>query len=91
MIAETEVLELRRVTGAGALRALVKVRLGAVLVRGVRIIQQDGGEPWIALPQVPARRRVDGSGSGWSRIIEVVDPAVSDQLRDAVLRAWEAA
>ena len=90
MTTTIEVLELRRID-RGSLKAAVKVRLGPVVIDGVRIVQQEGGAPWLALPQAPARRKRDGSGSGWSRIVEVIDPAVSDRLRAEVLRAWESA
>ena len=90
MTADIEVVELREIE-RGILKAVAKVRLGPLLVHGVRIIQQPGNEPWIGLPQAPSRCRADGSGSGWSRIVEVVDAAVLDQLRAAVLAAWRAA
>jgi DNA-binding cell septation regulator SpoVG len=85
-----EVLELRRID-RGSLKAAVKVRLGPVVIHGVRIVQQVGGAPWLALPQTPARRKRDGSGSGWARVVEIVDPATSDQLQATVLAALQAA
>jgi hypothetical protein len=39
---------------------------------------------------VPARKRADGSGSGWFAVIEITNRDVLDQLRAAVLAAWEA-
>ena len=85
-----EVLTVRRVD-KGTLRAVARVRLaGCIEIAGVRVLQQAGGDPWVAFPQVPARRRADG-GSGWSRIVEVVEPAVAVELRAAVLAAWQAA
>ena len=90
MTADIEVVELREIE-RGSLKAVAKVRLGPLLVHGVRIIQQPGNDPWIGLPQAPSRCRADDSGSGWSRIVEIVDPAVAGRLRAAVMAAWESA
>jgi hypothetical protein len=40
----------------------------------------------MALPQTPARKKADGSGSGWYPVIEITNP---ERVRDAVLEAWE--
>jgi hypothetical protein len=74
-----DVLEVRRLEGHGNLRAFAKVRLGAVVIHGCRVIQQPGQKAWVALPQVPARAKADGSGAGWYPVIEITT---------AVLEAW---
>jgi DNA-binding cell septation regulator SpoVG len=85
-----EILEIRQIGGHGNLKAFVTVKLGCVKIFGCRIIQQPDQKPWVALPQVPARKRADGSGSGWFAVIEITNRDVLDQLRAAVLAAWEA-
>jgi DNA-binding cell septation regulator SpoVG len=55
--AAIEVLEVRRLSDGGNLKAFAKVKLGCVVIHGCRIIQQDGQRPWVALPQQPARRK----------------------------------
>ena len=57
MSAPIEVLEVRRIEGCGNLRAFAEVKLGCVLIHGCRVIQQPGQRPWVALPQVPARKK----------------------------------
>jgi DNA-binding cell septation regulator SpoVG len=88
MSAGIEVLEVRRVD-AGNLRAFAKIKLGCVVIHGCRIVQQPGQKAWVALPQTPARKKADGSGAGWFPVVEITRRDVLDDLRDAVLRAWE--
>jgi hypothetical protein len=82
------VLDVRRGNNSGSLKAFAKVRLGCITIHCCRIIQQPGGDPWVALPQLPARCRVDGAGAGWAPVVEITNPAVLAALRDAVLAAW---
>ena len=88
--ATVEVLELRRVNGAGSLKAFVKVRLGCIVIHGCKIIQQDGQQPWVALPQTPARAKSDGSGACWFPVVEITNREVLDHLREEMLGVWEA-
>ena len=79
MTAAIEVLEVRSISNAGNIKAFAKVRLGCIV------------RPWVALPQTPARQRADGSGSGWFPVVEITNKTVLDQVRDAVLAAWQQA
>lgn len=79
---------MRRVNGSGALKAFAKVRLGCITIHSCRIVQQPGGDPWVALPQLPVRRTVNGAGAGWAPAVEITNPAVLAALREAVLAAW---
>jgi DNA-binding cell septation regulator SpoVG len=90
MTAAIEVLEIKPVNGLGNLRAFAKVKLGCVVIHGCRVIQQPNQRPWCALPQVPARKKADGSGAGWFPVVEITNRNVLDQVRAAVLEAWEA-
>jgi DNA-binding cell septation regulator SpoVG len=83
-----EVLEVKPVTGRGNLKAFARVRLGAVVIHGCRVIQQPGQKAWVALPQVPARAKADGSGAGWYPVIEITNPELLARVRAAVLEAW---
>jgi hypothetical protein len=83
-----EVLEVRRVNGRGSLKAFAKVRLGCITIDSCRIIQQPGGDPWLALPQLPVRRRPGGRSADWAPMVEITNPAVLVQLREAVLAVW---
>jgi DNA-binding cell septation regulator SpoVG len=90
MTAAIEVLRVRPLTGAGALRAFADVKLGCIVIKSCRIVQQDGQKAWVALPQQPLRPKADGSGSGWVSLVEITNRQVLDELRRAVLAAWEA-
>jgi DNA-binding cell septation regulator SpoVG len=89
MPAAIQVLEVRRINGAGNLRAFAKVKLGCVIIHGCRVIQQPDQGPWAALPQVAARKKADGSGAGWFPRIEISNPQVLAELRAAVLDHWQ--
>ena len=89
MSAPIEVIEVRRYEGGGSLKAFAKVKVGCFILHGVKLIQQDGQRPWCALPQTPGRKKADGSGAGWFPVIECTNKAVMDQIRDAVIEAWE--
>jgi DNA-binding cell septation regulator SpoVG len=89
MSAAIEVLEVRPVRGEGNLRAFVSIRLGAVVIHGCRVVQQPGQRAWVALPQTPARKKADGSGAGWFPVIEIRRRELLDQVRDAILAAWQ--
>jgi hypothetical protein len=52
-------------------------------------LQQDGGDPWVGLPQLPIRAKADGSGSGWLPVVTIENREVMARLRDAVLKAWQ--
>jgi DNA-binding cell septation regulator SpoVG len=85
-----QVLELRRVENLGSIRAFVKLRLGGLIVHGVKVIRQEGQAAWIALPQQPARPSADGGkGRGWSPILEAT-PELMAKIKAVVLAAWEA-
>lgn len=89
MTAPIEVLELRRLADPGNLKGFAKVRLGAVVIHSCRIIQQPGKKPWVALPQIPARKKADGAGAGWYPVVEIISPDLMARVRTAVLEAWE--
>jgi hypothetical protein len=85
--AAIEVLEIRPVSDRGSLRAFVKLRLGALVIHGVGVVQQQGQKPWVALPQQPARQKADDSGSGWFPVVEAT-PELMAKIRAVVLHAW---
>jgi hypothetical protein len=82
------VLKVHPVTGAGALKAFVTVKVGCVEIDDCRVVQQDGQRAWCSLPQVPVRAKADGSGAGWRSIIRITNPDVLARVRSAVLAAW---
>ena len=92
MPATIEVLEIRSVRDCGNLRAFAKARLGCVVIHGCRSHpRRRGKRAWVALPQVPARKKADGERR---RLV----PCRSDHpiarcsisCAPLVLAAWEA-
>jgi hypothetical protein len=88
MAAPIEILELRRVSDCGSVRAFVKLRVGGFTIHGCRVIRQDGQRPWVARPQVPARKKADGSGGGWFPVLEATKE-LKRRIDDVVIEAWE--
>jgi DNA-binding cell septation regulator SpoVG len=86
--AAIEVLEVQRIS-SGNLKAFAKVRIGAVIIHGCRIVQQPGQKAWVALPQTPARKKADGSGAGWFPVIEIISKDLKARVDAAILEAWE--
>jgi hypothetical protein len=83
MTAVVEALAVQAI-GKGALKAVVTLRVGAFVLYGVKLLQPDGGAPYMALPQVPVRK----GGSGWTAVIDVTSPRLLDRMREVVLQAW---
>ena len=75
-------------TDDGNLRAFAKVRLGAVIIHGVPDRSGAGQRAWIAFPQQPARRKADGSGAGWFRVVEITN---QDLLPGCAMPCWSVA
>ena len=80
-----EVLSIHAVAGAGNLRGLVTVRLGALVIHGWRVVQQPGQRAYVSVPQQQNR---DGR---WFPLVEVRNPDLLAEVRRAVLESWEAA
>lgn len=70
------------VTGAGNLRAFVDVQIGAFVLNGCRVIQQQGQRPWASLPQTQSR---DGK---WYPVVSITNKAIEDAIKAEVLSAW---
>ena len=81
--AQIEVLSMRAITGAGNLRGLVTVRLGALVIHGWRVIQQPDQRAWVSVPQ---QQNHDGR---WFPLVEVRNPDLLAEVRRSVLEAWE--
>lgn len=79
-----EVLDVRRVENGGNLKALATVKTGCLKTHGWRVIQQPGQRAWVSVPQEQDRN------GRWHNRLEVTNPTVLEQIRGAVLAAWEA-
>ena len=79
-----EVLEIKPIA-KGNLKAFVKIRLGDIVINGVRIIQQAGQQAWVSCPQQTVER--DGEKS-YFPIIQLSKP-LKLEMQTKVLAAWE--
>ena len=70
----------------GNLKAFCDVRLGGILVKDFRVIQQPGQRPWTSPPQ---REWTDANGqTRYAPVVELTD-RLKQQVQQAILEAWE--
>ena len=86
MSAPVEVLALEAVN-RNSHKATAVLRVGAIVIYGVRLIEQHAESHYLALPQAPSRK----GGTGWRAVLDVTSPRLLDRMRDAVLVAWREA
>jgi DNA-binding cell septation regulator SpoVG len=84
MTAPIEVLAIRKLDGASSVKAFVDVQIGAIALKGCKIVQQDGHRAWIATPSVKTNH-------GWQNVVEITSKDLRHRITDVVLAAWEAA
>jgi hypothetical protein len=74
-----EVIAVRR-GGSGAIRAFVDIRLGGVTIKGCKVVEQPGKEPWLAMPSYKADR-------GWLQPVEL-SKELSKRVTPVAIAAW---
>jgi DNA-binding cell septation regulator SpoVG len=79
-----------KIINKGSLRAFAKITIaGKLAIYDIRVVQQEGADPWIAMPQREAPAR-DGGKSRWFPVVEIIDEKLKEQIANAVLKAWRA-
>lgn len=78
---KVEVLEIRPASH-GSVRAYARVKVGALTISGVKVIQQPGQRAWTKLPDQQGR---DGK---WYPIVSCSSPTLESAISDAVLAAY---
>jgi DNA-binding cell septation regulator SpoVG len=78
---EVSVVRLRPVAHSGNLRAF-HVRVGPLVLRSLRVIQQPGQRAYVSMPQV-------SDEEGHYPLLKCDDEALKTRLRDTVLLAWQ--
>jgi DNA-binding cell septation regulator SpoVG len=77
------VREIRRLAGAGTMKGFATVEVAPWTIRGCRIIQQPGQQPYVAMPQ-------ETSAEGrYFPVIATHDKRLKAILQAAVLSAWD--
>jgi hypothetical protein len=81
-----EILQLRPVD-LGALRAVVRIRVGGIVtIDFCKILSAEDGNEWLALPQTVTRKH-GNTGTGFKACIEF-EPAVWMHIKDTVITTW---
>ena len=84
MRATIEVLETRRLDGSGTVKAFVDLRIGAIALKGCKVVQEEGQRAWLAMPSIK-------TDHGWQNVIEITSKDLLQQITDVVLEAWRRA
>ena len=77
-----EVLHLTPVSH-GNVRAYARVKVGALTISSVKVIQQPGQRPWVKLPD---QQNKEGK---WFPIVTCSSPTLEQAIIDAVLAAYQ--
>lgn len=84
---EVQVLRIRPVLKPGSLRAFVDIKVGGIIMNKLRIFQENGKEPSVGMP-TESFKPTHGP-TRYTRLIEIEDKKLMDQISQAVLKAWE--
>jgi DNA-binding cell septation regulator SpoVG len=82
MSAPIEVLAIRKLDGTTTVKAFVDVRVGALVLKGGKVVCQPGQRAWYATPGVK-------TDHGWQQVVEITSKELRQRITDAVLEAWE--
>jgi len=83
MSSKIEVVDTKRLGGAGALLGFASVRLGAILIHGWRVVQQDGQAAWVS----PPINEVVRNGE-YYRVVEINSDKLEDEIARIVLEEF---
>jgi len=67
----------------GAVKAYARVKVGALVISGCKVIQQTGQRAWVKLPD---RQADDGR---WFPVVTCSSPTLENAISQAVLAAWK--
>jgi DNA-binding cell septation regulator SpoVG len=82
MSAPIQVIKVKALESGGNLKAFVDVRIGAVVIRGCRVVQQPGQKAWVSMPQTK-------SGEKYYAVVEIESEGLRNRVREVVLEHWE--
>ena len=85
MVNPLEVVEIQA-TSRGNLKGLATVRIGEIVVRDFRIVQQPGQRAWVGLPSVSWQ--TETGERAYRTIVEMPQP-LKGEVEKLVLAAWE--
>jgi len=80
-----EILNLRPVQNRGNLKAFADIKIGEILIRSFRVVQQPGRRPWVS-PPVESWEGDDGQRH-YKRLV-VLPEDLGEEVSRAILAAW---
>ena len=76
---ETQLVKIHPVFGEGTIKGYATVKCGEFTFRSIKIIQQNGQNPWI---QLPHNHGVDGN---WYPVIQCKDQSIMDAIKKVII------
>jgi DNA-binding cell septation regulator SpoVG len=84
---EVRVLAIKLVLKPGAVRALVDIELvGIGVIRKLRIVQENGQEPWVAMPS--ERYESDNGETKYTILVQIKNEELMRRIKEEVIKAW---
>lgn len=71
--------------GYGAVKAFARVKIGALVISNVKVIQQAGQRAYVRLPD----QQNEATGK-WFPIVNCLSPTLEAAISGAVIEAWQA-
>ena len=84
---DIEVLSVKPVQGRGNLKAFPDIRIGALEIHSLRVVQQPGQRAWVSMPQAEYYDR-DGQKCYYP-MMKIDDRGLKQAIMEAVLEAWQ--
>ena len=80
------IMEIKRVANGGNLKAFVSLKFNdQITIHGFRIVQQDGQQPWLSVPQ---QEYTDKNGNKRYRQTVILEPGLRALVSELVLSEW---
>ena len=75
-----------KVVDFGAVKALVSVEYGDIVIRGFRVMDKEGSEPWVAMP---CREFVKDQERQYMDIVFLPDAKKRDEFTAKILKEYK--
>jgi DNA-binding cell septation regulator SpoVG len=80
--APIRVIAVRRLPeGKGSTKCFADVQIGGLVVKGFKVVCQEGQRPWLAPPATKNER-------AWLNIVEFASKPLQERVQQVVLEAW---
>ncbi len=86
-IEKVTVMRITPLEGAGSVKAFATIRVGVWEIHSMRIIKQEGAQPWVSFPTQVVEGK-DGEKS-YFQIVKVLDENKRENIKAAVLAAYK--